>query len=366
MASRPGSPSEPAGSVCGVSARRWIGLFGVSLILAVLVSPAHAAGASTRTDQDLQPHPVCTVQDDRLAELSGLAVGGGEWFAVSDGGARLEVFVLGRDCAIQRVITNPTNPYDVEDLARADDGTLWLGDTGDNSGLRETVALHALRPNGQSTLYRLTYPRDPYNAEALVVDADGTPYIFTKTVLGSSGIYRPAAELVSPGPTSLEKVGTVHVQATDTPGGPVRAVSSLMVTAAAFNQDHTVLAVRTYTDVYLYPAPEGDVAEAITHEPVRIPLPNAPQGEAVAFTADGTLLAASEGVGEPIRAIPHAATQVSTGSGTQHSAAGAASQPATTPDSGGDGGLPTIPAVAVAVVLAGAVVFGLSRLRRQP
>ena len=45
--------------------------------------------------------------------------------------------MLDRKCQVQRVLTDPADPYDVEDLARTADGTLWLSDTGDNRGKRE-------------------------------------------------------------------------------------------------------------------------------------------------------------------------------------------------------------------------------------
>lgn len=327
-------------------------------ILALSTAWAVPLASAAEVAAQTEPKPLCTVADERLAELSGLAVGRRHWYAVNDGGKQVEVFVLDENCVVQDVITNPTNPYDVEDLARSADGTLWVGDTGDNSGRRETVALHKLRPDGVSTLYRLTYPDGRHNAEALLLAPDGTPYIITKS-LAAAGVYRPVGDLASPGPTPLEKVASVRLDMTDTLGGPVGSVGSTFVTGAAFNQDGTVLAIRTYTDAYLYPAPDGDVAAALRQEPVRIPLPGEPQGEAIAFVPDGTLLSASEGVGEPIRAISGAAGLVDTESNADSAASGEAAGDARAE------GLPTIPAVAVAVVLAGAVVFGLSRMRRR-
>ena len=58
---------------------------------------------------------------------------------------------------------------------------------------RATVALIALRPDGSATLYRLTYPDGPHDAEALLLAPDGTPYIVTKEIAGRERVYRPAA-----------------------------------------------------------------------------------------------------------------------------------------------------------------------------
>lgn len=259
-------------------------------------------------EQDMpEPEVRCALDDPRLDEVSGLAVDGDRWYAVNDGGTRLEVYVLDQQCRVREVIENPTEPYDVEDMSLGQDGTLWLSDTGDNWRGRDTAALHAVEPDGQSTLYRLTYPDGPHDVETLLLDESDTPYLLTKNVLGESGVYRPSESLSSPGPTPLEKVDTVSVTMTDTPGGPVGALGSLLVTGGAATPDRTVFAIRTYTDVYLYPAPEGDVPTALQREPVRVPLPDERQGEAIAFTDEETLLSASEGVGTPIRAIPDAA-----------------------------------------------------------
>lgn len=253
------------------------------------------------------PSVRCRLADDRLAELSGLAAGGTSWYAVEDGGSSLRVSVLDpRDCSVREVRTAGINPYDVEDVALADNGELWLGDIGDNGLERETVALHRMTPGSDAGLYRLTYPDGPHDAEALLLGATGVPYVITKDPLGTAGIYRPVGDLVPGETVPLERVGSLTLHSTDTPGGPLPAAfGSTVVTGAAVSRDGTVVAVRTYTDAYLYPAPDGDVLAALRREPLRVPLPNEPQGEAVALTTDGTLLSASENQ-RSIRAVPGA------------------------------------------------------------
>ncbi|GAA2799373.1 hypothetical protein GCM10010452_29640 [Crossiella cryophila] len=277
------------------------------------------------------PAPVekCRFTDKRLKELSGLASDGKRWYAMADGGSKLQVLVLTPACKVERVISNPTDPFDVEDLARAADGTLWLADTGDNGKKRDSVALHALTPNGKATLYRLTYPDGPHDAEALLLDRKGTPYIVTKEPFAAAGIYRPGKALTAPGPTPLEKVGTIRIRSSSTPGGPVAGFGSVLVTGGAVSHDGTVVALRTYTDALLFPAPDGDIAEALKREPVRVPLPNETQGEAIAFEPDGTLLSGSEEM-DPIRAIPGAAALAA-------SAAPAGNQASKTPAPNGGG-----------------------------
>lgn len=268
----------------------------VAALLAMFLLPGTAVAAG-------KPKPVCTVDDPRLTELSGLAADGTSFYASNDGGTRLTVFVLDRSCAVRKVITGDIDPYDVEDLAVANDGTLWLGDTGDNSLQRDTVAVHTLRPDGTARLYRLTYPDGRHDAEALLLGPSEVPYIVTKNVLGTAAVYRPTGPLRSPGPTPLTKVAEVTIPSSPTNGGPAGAASSALVTGGAVSRDGSVVALRTYTDAYLYPAPDGNIVAALSRQPVRIPLPREPQGEAVALAPDGSLLSGGEGSDQPIRSV---------------------------------------------------------------
>ncbi len=308
------------------------------------------------------PETLCQVRDKRLNELSGLASDGEHWYAINDGGTKVQVFVLDRKCQVTDVLTDSTDPYDVEDLARGKDGTLWLSDTGDNRAKRETIALLELKPTGgAAVVHRLTYPDGPHDTETLVLDQSGTPFLVTKDLLGTSKVYRPSAPLATPGPTKLEQVGTLRVHSTDTPGGPVGSFGSALITGGATSADGKVIALRTYTDAYLYAAPDGDVAAALQREPVRIALPNEKQGEAIAFEPDGTLLSASEGVGEPVRAIKNATSLVTPQAPAPKPGGAATPQPAEQES----GGFPLIPAAAIAAVVVLGAWFLLARKRRR-
>ncbi|MDR7303136.1 hypothetical protein [Haloactinomyces albus] len=325
------------------------------------------------------PSPVerCRITDDRLSELSGLVSDGTSWYAVGDGGSSLKVHVLDpQNCAVRDVRTAGIDPYDVEDLALTADGDLWLADTGDNSLRRDTVALHVMPAGGGASLYRLTYPDGPHDAEALMLGSDGVPYIVTKEPLGSAGIYRPTAELVAGQTVPLGKVGSLTVSATQTPGGPMAgSIDSVLVTGAAMSHDGTVVAVRTYTDAYLYPASGGGIIAALQREPLRVPLPHEPQGEALAFEPDGTVLSASEG-SHPVRAIPGAVQAA-----RAHGMRGSSSTPpqrttssAQAPEGTSDGmasargdrhGLSATTTLLIAGGLAAVIVAVAGRLRRR-
>jgi hypothetical protein len=241
---------------------------------------------------------------------------GNDLWAMADGGRRVALHRLDpATCAVVETRTAAVDPYDAEDLAAGPDGSLWVGDTGDNDRQRATVAVIVVPARGEPVLHRLTYPDGPHDAEALIVGADGVPTVVTKEV-GRAGVYRPETALDGVGPTPLVHVADVELPASDSPGGPLGGLGARAVTGAATSVDGAVVALRTYTDAWLFAVPSGDpgaVAAALRGTPVRVPLPDEPQGEALAFTADGTLLSGSEtrgGVPGQIRAVPGAAALV--------------------------------------------------------
>ncbi|GLZ34207.1 hypothetical protein Lesp02_63940 [Lentzea sp. NBRC 105346] len=307
------------------------------------------------------PVDVCPVSSE---ELSGLTSDGKNLYAVDDSDdGTIKIQVMGRDCVVRRTITAPVNPFDVEDMALAPDGKLWLADTGDNNKSRETVAIHVVSPNGSAQLFRLTYPDGKHDAEALLLDKTGTPYIITKEPLGSALVYRPVAPLNAAAPVAMEQVARVSLSSTDTPGGPLEGtLDSRLVTGAAQTQDGSVVALRTYTDAYLFPVQDGDLVKALSGDPVRVPLPNEPQGEAIAFEPDGTLLSASEGAGTPIRAVAGAAALAKPPPPTTTTTVPPAAQPRTEVVSSWDN-WPLALGIG-GTVLALALFFGL-RLRRR-
>ncbi|MBA2390226.1 MAG: hypothetical protein H0V67_08220 [Geodermatophilaceae bacterium] len=319
------------------------------------------------------PSLLCTVTDPRLSEASGLAVDGDRLMMVNDGGEALEVYVLDRSCRVTSVITSPVDPYDIEDLARAVDGTLWLADTGDNGRDRDTVALHALREDGQSVLFRFTYPDGPHDAEALLLDAAGRPYVLTKEPLGRAGIYTPSAPPSPSAAVPMSRVGDLEFTPTGTPGGPLGEIGQVLVTGAALSPDGAFAAVRTYTDAYVYAVPDGDVLAALGGDPVRVALPASPQGEAIAFAANSRdLLVTSEGTPFDVTLVPAvtpppaASTSPSSGAPADTDPSGAtrssAAEAPAGPSGGGnsDGVNLVIAAVLAAVLIA---VYGVLRRR---
>jgi hypothetical protein len=347
----------------------------VLLLAAVTMSIGGPATAAPPTGTSV----LCTITDPRIDESSGLAAAGDLLYTHNDGGEKLQVYVLDRRCRVRQVIQNPLNPFDVEDMARAADGTLWLADIGDNDKQRSTVALELLTEGGGVTLYRFRYPDGPHDAEALLLDPHGRPYIVTKAPL-SSDVYTPAGAMSTDRPTPLRKVTTLSFPPTGTSGGPVGFASQVLCTGGAVSPDGTRLALRTYTDAYLWNIPNGDIAAALEADPVRrIALPDTRQGEGVAFSPDGrSLLTSTEMDPAPIYSIPIGAPDLpvptsqptsapAPSSGARPGTAGrpaapsATTGPAAQPASDGSH---TGRNLLIAAVLAAGLVWAGTRLRR--
>ena len=280
--------------------------------------------------------------------------------ALNDGGDSVAVHLLDGACQVVEVQTADVDPYDPEDLAVGADGTVWLADTGDNNANRPTVALVALRPDGTTSVYRLTYPDGAQDAEALLLAPDGMPYVVTKEVLGASRVYRPAAELVDGGTVALAEVAAVNLTLTGTPGGPVGQAGQLLVTGGAVSPDGRFLALRTYTDAYVWPLSGSDVPAALVAAPERIPLPESPQGEAISFSADNlNLVVASEGLPSDVTVVPLTAVAIAT-------APPAPDGPVPSFADLTSSGLSPITSALIAATVATLVVWIGGKLRRKP
>ena len=366
---------EPAGDPSS-GRRRRLTAVGAPLLIAavpllaaaVLVGSAFPASATgqaaappaTPTASSSAPAAatgLCRLADPRLPELSGLVSAGDRLLAMNDGGSRLELYVLDTGCRVVDVRTAAIDPYDPEDLALGGDGSIWFADIGDNRASRATVALLAMRPDGSTTVERLAYPDGPHDAEALLLAPDGTPYLVTKDVTGLSGVYRPASPPVQGRTTALTKVATVRLTPTGTTGGPAGPIGQLLVTGGAVSRDGRLIALRTYTDAYVWPLTGSDVAGALAGAPRRIALPPEPQGEAISFTEDdASLVVAGETVPSDIDLVPVPSAAAASAAGT-----------ATSTAAGRSAGIPTLNAALIAAGVATVAVWltGFVRRRRR-
>ncbi|MDP9793869.1 hypothetical protein J2S43_002381 [Catenuloplanes nepalensis] len=261
-------------------------------VLVVLLSGGFAAPA---------PEAVCAVTDDRLAELSGLAATpDGGFVTVNDGAddpAARRIFFLDARCEVEREVRYPSEPRDTEDVALAPDGTVWVADIGDNGSVRETIGLWRLDPGADEPVpVRYTYPDGARDAEALLLDGDGTPIIVTKDPF-AAGLYTAAG----PDGGALREAGSFRIPDSQT-ANPFGFAGRYVVTGGAVSPDGTRVVLRTYADAFEFLVTDGDVIKSITGGTAEtIPLPDEPQGEAITYGSDGTsLLTISEGAGPEI------------------------------------------------------------------
>ncbi len=260
---------------------------------------------------------VCAIRDDRLIELSGMVATATGYVVMNDGTdvlSRGKVFQLDGSCRPSRTASYPApGQKDPEDMAVGKDGSIWVADIGDDplNPRRPNIALWKFPPDltsGKPTLYRLRYPDGAHNAEALLLGADDTPIIVTRTA-STAGIYVPTAPLTPSNSPSqagaMTKVGEFTPQRTSTSNG-LGLLGYFTVTGGANSPDRKKVALRTYSDAYEWDVPDGDVVKAITTGKPRItPLPDEPQGEAIAYSIDGaSFLTVSETADLPGDQLP--------------------------------------------------------------
>lgn len=283
------------------------------LILVLVPPAAPAEGVATGT-------PLFRITDPRLDELSGLAVGHrnpGVLYAQNDSGDSARFFALDAQTGgVRAVCAVPgAQNQDWEDLASAPSArgvaSVWLADIGDNDAVRTSVQLYRVDepelagPSCRTSppdVWRLRYPDGAHDAESLVVDpVRHRMYLITKELFGRSEVFQvpanPAAQV-----QTVSLVDAVQFRLTGTPGGP-NPVGELTATGATMSADGSLLAIRTYTDAYLWSVRAGDVVTALKQPPTVLALPAQPQGEGIAIT--GThLLIDSEQVGSGVFEVP--------------------------------------------------------------
>jgi hypothetical protein len=289
----------------------------LAAFVAVVALPgaAHAAGATE----------LYTLADPRIDEASGIGVGiasPGIDYVENDSGDVNRFFALdAQNGQTAAVVTVPDAVnVDWEDLAVAPDAagtpSVWLGDIGDNNATRKEVTVYRVdEPTVSPTdrnrsitasppdIWRLKYPGGPVNAESLAVTPRGVAYIITKSVIGASVVYRVPAKPDPDHVQTLVRVGSIQFSA-QTTGTPEGGVGTLTATSASVSRNGDLLAVRTYSDAYVWPLHGfGGFGAALNRKPTHIALPVQPQGEGVSFHG-ASLLIDSETVHSAVYRVP--------------------------------------------------------------
>jgi hypothetical protein len=227
---------------------------------------------------------------------------------------------------------------------RPDGAVLWIGDTGDNNAVRESIVLRLVRepaelPSAEGATVtvrpvslRVRYPDGPRDVEALVATADGRLLLVTKELFAGVVYQVPLAAVAAAlaGRSTLTPVTATVV-------GPVR--QSLVTDGAALPDGRIVL--RGYYNAVIY---QDLTAGGRGLRPLeRVDLPDQQQGEGLAVVDDGrALLLSSEGVRQPLwRVTLPTGSSASTPSATATSDATGRGGPQVAPtrqdrDTGGD------------------------------
>jgi hypothetical protein len=224
--------------------------------------------------------------DPAIVESSGLAVAGDLVVTTNDSGDAGRVFAV--DAATGRTVgvtSWASEPLDVEALAPAGAGAVWVGDIGDNRNARRSVeVLRVPVGRGDRTVtperYELVYPDGARDAEALVADPlTGRLFVVTKGIFFGT-VYAVPSPLRADRPNRLVEVAEV-------PG---------LVTDATVLPGGGGAVLRTYTAAHLVDFPSW--APVTSWD-----LPDQDQGEGIAF-AGGALLVSTEGARTRVLRVP--------------------------------------------------------------
>ena len=254
------------------------------LAVALVLAAPFAAGTARATEAP-EPEKVFTVSDHRIVESSGLSwldVDGERYtVTVNDSGDTGQVFTLDAEGRTVGTTTFTPSPRDVEALAPADDGHVWVGDIGDNLRARDFVLLTRV-PVGpgdraaESPVRReLVYPDRARDAEALLAHpGTGELFVVTKSVL-EGRVY--AVPFGTEARSEQGRSTLVDL-----------AAAPSLITDGAFWPGGDFVLLRNYTHAHLLTFPEWDLVGSFE-------LPEQPQGEGVTVLPDGEILLSTEG-----------------------------------------------------------------------
>lgn len=252
---------------------------------AVLLATPFLLGAAAVPDGP-RAKVVTKFADPEIIESSGLVVAGDLAVTTNDSGDSGRVFTVSLKTGRTVGVTHWSGePEDVEALAPAGDGEVWVGDIGDNPEERSAIEV-ARVPYGEqdrevdTDVFELRYPDGSHDAESLLAHPQtGQLFVISKTFLGGT-VYAAPEDLEPDKANRLTARGQVLGMATD----------------AAFFPGGKHLIVRSYTRAVVYDWPSLEVVGGFE-------LPAQEQGEGIAVSAAGAVFASSEGVEAPLLRI---------------------------------------------------------------
>jgi hypothetical protein len=175
---------------------------------------------------------------------------------------------------------------------------LYLGDTGDNQEQRPAAVIYRMREPASFGRFRgaadatpldldsaiVQYPDGPHDVEAFWVGDDGSLTLVSKGRSGGIRVFRlPASGFGTGSPVTAQLLQVLPVKPDQRFGR--------WVTDAARSPDGSRVALRTYTELYLYPLlPAGRLGTPVVCNVAGLE----PQGEGIEWLDDHRLVLTSE------------------------------------------------------------------------
>lgn len=308
---------------CVMTIRSRITTGALTLTLAALAGLAWRGATDDALPKPRVPHQVCTLQDKRIDESSGLAASRRYPDLIwthNDSGDTARAFLIdhkGQTRAVVNLIG--AEAIDWEDMEVVGEGAaawVYTGDIGDNFERRPNVVVYrfhepdlatALQPqtsnekvtrispvvNMLCQKVTLTYPDRAHNAESLIVTPAGDIIIVSKDANGSQ-IFKSPQPFSDCAAMVLQQVGSYKFTGA--------SKWSPLATGADLSPDGKHVVVTTYTDVFEWDVPaENPWATLWQNKPRISALPQMKQAESICYTNDSrNLLVGSEGTNAPI------------------------------------------------------------------
>jgi hypothetical protein len=255
----------------------------------------------------------------KIDEASGIAASRrnkGVFYVHNDSGDRPRFYAIdenGRDLGrylLKGIVSNDWEDMAVGGAADHEGSFIYFGDIGDNSRERSTVdiiripepAVDLHRKVGKQELkgaivFTVQFPGGiAHNSETLLLDPDTYDlYIITKVRRGESKIFRYPAPQDPTKVVVLEEVGSAQFGTNKLPGAN-------QLTGGDIAPERNQIILRTYSQVLVWKREPGNtIAETLTKPACLILRHTEPQGEAIAWTLDGsTYVTVSEGAYPPL------------------------------------------------------------------
>lgn len=253
------------------------------LSLVLLLAPSALAGKKEAKFRQGQ------LKGEGLAECSGIVASRrheGVFWALNDSGNAPVLYAITHDGKPIAEFPVQAKNEDWEDLSIDDEGRLYIGEIGNNTRKRESLAVYrvnepdphaaagkaAKAPLRVNRVWRLKFPGEPFDCESLFI-LGGKGYVIPKQ-LKAQEVTIYSFDLEQSGSVALEPVTTL----------PVRSP----VTAAAVSPDGKQLAVLTVSGPVLFQI-DGDVAAAGSAKSSSVLFVNTKM-EAICFVPEGLLV----------------------------------------------------------------------------